>query len=91
MGMSTHVYGIVPADDKYNEMKALYDMCKKNDVSVPDEVWDFFDGDVPDSAGMQTSLDDASTEFSSDMETGYEVDISKIDPKIKIIRFTNSW
>jgi len=95
MGMSTYVCGIVPADEKFHEMKSIYDMCKKTGVEVPQEVWDFFDGDTPDAAGVVVTIDEqnsqAVTYYQADSREGFEVDISKLDPKFKIIRFVNSY
>ncbi len=92
--MSSHVCAIVPADDKFNEMKAIYDLCTENNVAVPQEVWDFFGGDAPDPTGVIVYLDgntDAVTEYNDDMQEGFEVNIEKLDPKYKIIRFVNSY
>ena len=95
MGMSTSVYGIVPADEKFNQMKKIWEMCEQANVAIPEDVVDFFDGERPDGTGVVIYLNedtvDAVTEWGADMQSGYEVDISKLDPKIKIIRFANSW
>lgn len=92
MGMSSYVVGIVPADEKFNEMEDLYNACIKNNVSVPQEVWDFFEDEAPDPAGVIVGLpNEAVSEYNSDMQEGFEIDISNLDPKIKIIRFVNSY
>jgi len=94
MGMSTSVYGIVPADEKFKKMKAIYDLCEETGVVPPEEVIDFFDGDRPDDSGAVVWLEGntpAISEWFDDCASGYEVDISKLDPKIKILRFANSW
>lgn len=96
-GVTLAVYGVVPADDKFNKMKAIYDMCRSSDVSVPQEVWDFFGDETPDDAGMVIWLDGddntnrAVTEWGNDYQSGFEIDVSKLDPKYKRIRVANSW
>ncbi len=94
MGMSTSVYGIIPADEKFHKMKDIYDRCEELGVVPPEEVIDFFDGERPDASGVVMWLEgnsDAITEYNHDMQQGYEVEISKLDPNIKILRFVNSW
>ena len=91
MGMSTHVEGIIPADEKYMKMAKIYNDCEDLGVVPPEEVIDFFEGDRPDPTGMSVSLGDAASEYGADMQEGYEVDVRKLDPRVKIIRFTNSY
>lgn len=95
-GVTLAVYGVVPTDDKFNTMKSIYDMWQSSGVTVPPEVWEFFGDDSPDDAGMVVWLngDDnnhAVTEWGNDYQSGFEIDISKLDPKFKIIRVANSW
>jgi len=94
--MSTYVYGIVPADEHFKKMKDLYDKCKEMGVSQPKEVMDFFgDDEPPDDSGllvwMEEGQDLAVVEYFSDGQSGFEIDIAKLDPKIKRLRFVNSW
>lgn len=91
MGMSRNVCGIVPPDEQWMKMKAVYDACMKADIDIPDEVDEYFDGRNPDDKGMQIDIDDAVEEYSGDSEDGFDVDLSKLPKKVKIIRFTNSW
>lgn len=94
MGMSTSVCGIIPADEKFKKMKEIYDRCEELGVRVPEEVDDFFDRDRPDSKGVVLWLDEKTegvTEYNNDMQQGYEVEIAKLNPNIKILRFVNSW
>jgi len=96
MGMSTYVYGIVPADEHFKKMKAIYDQCAAMGVSCPPEVLEFFgDDEPPDDSGilvwMEEKQDSALTEYYNDGQSGFEIDIAKLDPKIKKLRFVNSW
>ena len=45
MGMSTSVAGVVPADEKYMQMKEISDKCRAAGISSPPEVDDYFGGD----------------------------------------------
>lgn len=88
----------MPADENYRKMKNVHDACEAADIPVPDEVFNFFQGNTPDPAGLVISLDspynggtDIAREWSSDNGSGYEIDVSKIPFGVKTIRFYNSW
>ena len=58
MGMSTHVVGFKPADDKWKKMKAVWDACSDADSEIPQSVDKFFDGQYPgDNPGMAVNID----------------------------------
>ena len=38
MSMSTHTTAFKPADEKWKQMKEIYDACLKADVTIPNEV-----------------------------------------------------
>lgn len=58
MGMSTHVVGFIPPDEKWQKMKAVWDACRAAGVEVPEDVCDFFEGGEPDPAGVEVMLKD---------------------------------
>jgi hypothetical protein len=94
MGMSSGIYGIKPADEKWKEMKAIWDACKKARINAPQEVYQFFEGNEPDERGVVVSLYkheaiEAITPGYS--EKGYIVDITKLPKDVKYIKFENSW
>lgn len=93
MGMSTYVVGIKPANDRWSQMKEIWDVCDKADVNVPKQVIDFFDQCVPDEKGVLIELGghECLCEWGNEHQSGFEVDIRKIPEDIKIIRFINSW
>lgn len=92
MSMSTHVYGFRPADEKWNQMKAVWDACKAAKTSIPDDVLDFFEGEDPrDKPGMEVKIDEAIEEFSTERGQGYIVDLSKLPKDVNFLRFVNSW
>ncbi len=90
MSMSTWAVGIKPPDDKWKEMKVVWDACEKAGVEKPVEVDSYFNDEPPDEAGVIVEVD--TTEWDDgEMSSGLEVHLDKIDKDIKIIRFVNSW
>lgn len=91
MGMSSHVVGIAEPDESWRKMKAAYDACLNARVEVPDEVLEFFGGEPPDDAGMEVSVQDSVIGFSSEYRQGFTVDLKRLPPRIRFIRFYNSF
>lgn len=98
MGMSTHIIGIKPPDAKWRTMKEVYDACKGAGVGLPIEVQRFFEKDIenygaPDPKGVLTEIEEggAVTVYGDDSQSGFEVDVTKLPPDVKIVRFYNSW
>lgn len=91
MGMSTYAIGFVPPDEEFQRKLKAFKALRDANVDIPQELWDYFGGDEPDPAGLEVSLGDAKSEYSDEWREGIEIDVSKLDPKIKTIRFLNSW
>ena len=91
MGMSTHVVGLKPADERWFQMKEIWDMCTKAKIDIPEEVDDFFEGEYPDAAGMPVEIYDACSEYRADMQEGYEIDITKLPKDVTVVRVYNSY
>ena len=93
MGMSTHVVGFRPPDEKFQKMKAVWEACEKAGVRPPREVDDFFKGERPDENGVVVPIERSICvrEYKSDSEEGFEVDVTKLPPDVKIVRFYNAW
>ena len=87
--MSTHVVGVIPADEKFRKMKDIWDQCEELGISCPVEVDAFFNDEPPDDDGV--IVDIKSTEYSADMEAGLEVDLTTLPKDVKILRFYNSY
>ena len=91
MSMSTGVVGFHPPDEKWLKMKAIWDSCAEAGINPPNEVQEFFDWGTPEEQGVEVNLDDCAEEYTSDMQSGFEIEVDKIPKNVKVIRFYNSW
>lgn len=89
MSMSTHITGFAPPDANWQRMKAVWDACQEAEVTEPEEVTNFFDGETPDPTGVEVAL--PHREWSDANGVGYEIDVADIPPQVKTIRFYNSY
>lgn len=89
MGMSTHVIGFKPPDEKWKKMKAIWDSCETAGVSCPDEVDEYFNGEPPDSAGVEVEI--KSCEWSDECREGFEIKLDELPKDVKTVRFYNSY
>lgn len=94
--MATYVVGFKPPDSTWRNMKAVWDACKAAGVPAPEVVLAFFGYEQPDDQGVTVDVralegSGAVREWHDDSANGYEVDLSKLDPTIKTLRFYNSW
>lgn len=73
-------------------MCEIYNLCNDNNVEIPDEVVDYFDGGIPDETGIEISLSKYVKKVSQyDHEEGFQIKLSELPEKITHIRFTNSY
>lgn len=89
MGMSTHVTGFVPPDDRWQQMKAVYDSCTAAGIDPPTEVERFFDGQAPDPSGQEVDI--PHRDWQDDHRQGIEIKTEDIPENVRSIRFYNSW
>jgi hypothetical protein len=87
--MSTHLYGIREPDEKWRQMKKIWDACNIANVSVPREVYEYFNDDDPDDAGVIIEIDYHESKVVTSMH--YEVRVDQIPDGVTILRFVNSW
>lgn len=102
MSMTTCIVGIKPDDEKFAKMIALRDACDAASVRYPDALCEYFQPAHPseaDGSGVTTpiavSWRDPTTAgvkvYRDESSDGFEVDLRKLDPDIKILRFYNSY
>lgn len=94
MGTRIRLVGIVPPDDKWKKMKAIFDACIKGDIEIPDEVDEFFDNEDPDPAGVIIDLTpgqytDVARPWGDMDSDGIEITVDDIPKNVKILRFYN--
>ncbi len=80
MGMHTYVIGFRPADEKWKQMKEVWDACVRAGVGVPDNVVKFFGYDPPDDEGIKVDLEKAQgcTRYRKEMHEGFEIDLEEL-------------
>ena len=91
MGMSTHVVGFRPPDEKWQKMAAIWAACETAGVEPPDEVADFFNHESPDPRGIEVAVPITEWNDPDGGRVGYEVAISDIPSNVTHLRFYNSW
>jgi hypothetical protein len=103
VSMSTYICGIKPPDERWVQMDTIWKACEDAGIAPPTEVYDFFGGDTPDPKGVvvpfqtgggylvYTYIDGVEEIRKGSPNAGFIVDITKLPPDIKLIRFENSW
>ena len=85
MSVSYSVVAIKPpTSKKWQKMKAVFDSCREAGINVPTEVWDFFDGAMPDPDGVVVEVE---TEEGNDYGPTWTVDLTKLPPNATKLRF----
>lgn len=95
MGANLRIQGVVPPDERWNKMRAIYDACKAAGVKSPEAVTEFFgDDEEPDPKGALVQLDGrfhGITEWKSEYADGYEIELASLPKHIKSLRFYISY
>lgn len=92
MGMSTHVVGYRPQDEKWHQMKAAWNACKNAGITVPRDVESFFNDEDPNTLpGLEVDIRDAVEEWDDRYRQGYQVDLAALPKDVKFLRFYNSY
>lgn len=97
MGMSTHVVGFKPPDEKWERLRAVWDAYAAAGVRPPAEVGRFFQGESPDAHGVEVTTEQsleecgALHEWADFSREGYEINVSKLPSDVTVIRFYNSY
>ena len=89
--MTTRVIGFQPPDNEWKTKKAAYDACEAASIPIPEELYTYFNHEPPNDHGREIDITQATTPWHDDMREGIEIEIAKLPPNIKIIRFINSW
>jgi hypothetical protein len=92
MGMSTHIVGFMPADQEWDKMLKVFEVCKTAGVAPPEEVARFFGYEDPTGKpGAEVDIEEHVKEWNDNYRSGFEVVLDGLPDKVKVIRFYNSW
>lgn len=93
MSMTMNIVGFKPPDERWKEMKRVWDSCMMAGVNMPEKVSDFFEGVILDNSGVRVELEEhvCCKKYSEMGQSGYEIDVTKLPKDIKIVRFYNSY
>ncbi|MES2215626.1 MAG: hypothetical protein V4485_06445 [Pseudomonadota bacterium] len=89
MGISTWVQAFKPADEKWQKMKATWDLCKELGMNPPRECYVFFEGGAPSESGVEVNIKSILKER-YDEQSCYqiiELNIDDLPKDIKILQF----
>lgn len=96
MGMSSHIVGVRDLDGQFQKMIKVKLACEEADIAYPQEVVDYFN--YPEEpvhylrrAMEEVNIDEAVSQTCKDAQDIFEVDLSKLSPEIKAVRFINSY
>ena len=92
MSTSYDVIGMKVQDEKWEKMKNVWNTCRVAGIDVPEEVETFFDWNNPNEMhGMQVDISNAISQPSLEEYVAWDVDIDKLPPDIKVVRFRISY
>ena len=103
MSSSMYLYGIKPQTEEWHKMRQAYEACASAGVTPPKKVLDFFGFDEYDeedisNEGVIVTLanytgpqDVAVSSHNNEMQEGYVVDLTLLDPQIKQLLFYVSY
>ena len=91
MSADYYVQGFIPPDERFREMKAVYDTCKKAGIDIPQKVSEFFNHEEPDENGVSIDLELLPCCKEAENGPGFIIDIDKLPKDVKVIKFYVSY
>lgn len=98
MSIDVYIKGVISTDtEKWNKMKKIYNAYVEANLSVPNDIREFFKWTNPNVApaeGMQVEIDNSAIIFTSDSDRCadcYTVDLRKIPTDVTHIIFEMSF
>lgn len=74
--------------EKFKKFKAVWNACQAANIDVPDDVSEFFDYQDPNIFEFSViDISNAVNENSDDNGDNWDVDLTKLPPCVKLIRF----
>lgn len=92
MSMYSYVQGLKPKTEEYEKKLQIYNMCEELNVRPPEEIIDFFDGEICEEGIITEIPKEAVRNYSDDCcRDFFEIDLTKIPSDVTKIRFVNSY
>ncbi len=92
MGMLEYIEGVSKKDmEKVEKMMDVKEACEDAGVPIPEEVEEYLEMEHEVVGKLRPGIDKGVTSVEDDGINVIEIDLSKIDKKIDIIRITKSW
>ncbi len=92
--MSTHSYvqGLKPKTEEYEKKLYIYKACQEINITPPDEIVKFFDGEICEEGIITELPEEAVKNYADDSCCDFfEVDLTKVPSDVTKIRFVNSY
>lgn len=94
LGLKVKIVGVLEPTEKYNQMLNALESCRAAGVSIPKELWDFFDlgengeDSIPPKDGMERKLDEAVKDDNGIFSYSkvYDIDLCQVPKSVKKIR-----
>lgn len=91
MSMASYVQGLKPKTEEYEKKLHIYNACEEINITPPDEILNFFDGEVCEEGILTELPTEAVRNYADDYRDFFEVDLTKIPSDVTKIRFVNSY
>lgn len=94
MSHSIHVVGVKDGySDKFKKMLKAFYACQDANIPIPKDVDAYFNGQTPDSTGLEVDLEEseAVASFEEEWAKGFKVDLSKLPKDLTHLKFYISW
>jgi len=94
MGMSTYVEALGQPDERWWQMKEVWEACTTADIEIPREVNEFFDWAEPKIEDGRTEIElpqKCMKKYTDDSREGIEINLEELPEGVEILRFINSW
>ncbi len=77
------IVGIKPVNSKYENMKTLYDACISNNLILPSNVSNYFEGKEPNKKGVTLDL----SSYVKKEDNKFVIDLNSLPSDVKAIHF----
>lgn len=88
MSIYYEVLGIIPADEKFEKYKKIWELCEEIGASIPNEVMEYFDNEDPEhQSRRRCDISCAVEKITYDTTVAHQVDLEKLPSNVQFIRF----